>query len=227
MDTGATFLCKKKNTHQQFYNLIFNIFNILINKQPRKTKQNNIPFALCFIDLKNRCSKMLIVNQTKQNYWRWRTRWDANNIGGINFYSVVSITFYCYDTIHVHQLLGVTKNELMLALTNKTIKAHGEVIRSRLDVETSICAKDALAKAVYSRLFEWLVMHINETLKTSVCKNNGRANNKNKSIGILDIYGFEILQNNGWVPRTYIDFRTLNIQTPVSFVSNRQFYQYF
>ncbi|XP_003248976.4 unconventional myosin-Ic-like [Acyrthosiphon pisum] len=61
----------------------------------------------------------------------------------------------------------------------------------------SICAKDALAKAIYSRLFEWLVTHINKTLKTSVRKTDGRTS-KNKSIGILDIYGFEILQNNGF-----------------------------
>jgi myosin-1 len=63
-------------------------------------------------------------------------------------------------------------------------------------VETSNFAKDALAKAIYSRLFEWLVAHINRTLKTTVSKNGGRFN-KNKSIGILDIYGFEILHNNG------------------------------
>jgi len=88
--------------------------------------------------------------------------------------------------------------DLIFALTNKTIRAHGEVIQSRLDVEMSIFAKDALAKAIYSRLFEWLVTHINKTLKTTVGKTNGRIS-KNKSIGILDIYGFEILQNNGWV----------------------------
>jgi len=85
---------------------------------------------------------------------------------------------------------------LILALTNKTIRAHGEVIQSHLDVEMSIFAKDALAKAIYSRLFEWLVMHINKTLKTTVRKNRSRIS-KNKSIGILDIYGFEILEING------------------------------
>ncbi|XP_003247139.1 unconventional myosin IC [Acyrthosiphon pisum] len=97
----------------------------------------------------------------------------------------------------VAELLGVPKKDLIFALTNKTIRAHGEVIQSRLDVEMSICAKDALAKAIYSRLFEWLVTHINKTLKTSVRKTDGRTS-KNKSIGILDIYGFEILQNNGF-----------------------------
>ncbi|XP_027849458.2 unconventional myosin IC [Aphis gossypii] len=97
----------------------------------------------------------------------------------------------------VADLLGVPKNDLILALTNKTIRAHGEVIQSHLDVEMSIFAKDALAKAIYSRLFEWLVMHINKTLKTTVRKNSGRIS-KNKSIGILDIYGFEILEINGF-----------------------------
>lgn len=90
----------------------------------------------------------------------------------------------------------------MFALTNKTIKAHGEVIRSRLDVEMSIFAKDALAKAIYSRLFEWLVIHINKSLKTTFRKNYGRPH-KNRSIGILDIYGFEILQNNGYTQYLY------------------------
>lgn len=111
---------------------------------------------------------------------------------------IVFIINIIYYNVYIHQLLGVPKNELIFALTNKTIKAHGEVIRTHLDVEMSLFAKDALAKAIYSRLFEWLVIHINKTLKTAVCKNYGRAS-KNKSIGILDIYGFEILQNNGYV----------------------------
>lgn len=100
------------------------------------------------------------------------------------------------DVIIIHQLLGVPKDDLMFALTNRTINADGELIESHLDVEMSIFAKDALAKAIYSRLFEWLVMHINETIKTTIGKNN-RRKYKSKSIGILDIYGFEILQNNG------------------------------
>lgn len=96
------------------------------------------------------------------------------------------------------QLLGVPTQDLIFALTNKTIKAHGETIQSGLDIEMAIFAKDALAKAIYSRLFEWLVTHINQTLKKTVCKNYKYGHlNKNKSIGILDIYGFEILQNNG------------------------------
>ncbi|XP_050532975.1 unconventional myosin IC [Daktulosphaira vitifoliae] len=99
----------------------------------------------------------------------------------------------------VTELLGVPEADLNFALTNKTIEANGEVIRSQLDLETSIYARDALAKAIYSRLFEWLVSHINKTLQpTSITPRKTNRNNKTKSIGILDIYGFEILQNNGF-----------------------------
>lgn len=90
------------------------------------------------------------------------------------------------------------------------------MIQSRLDVEMSICAKDALAKAIYSRLFEWLVTHINKTLKTTDRKTYGHIS-KNKSIGILDIYGFEILQNNGYV--TYcINYTVQQCQTYIIYL---------
>jgi len=101
-----------------------------------------------------------------------------------------------YYKIYIYQLLGVPEDELAVALTNKIIKVRGEVIRSCLDPKMSIFAKDALAKAIYSKLFDWLVTHINKTLKVKVYEDYGRANN-NVSIGILDIYGFEILQTNG------------------------------
>uniref|UniRef100_A0A8D0HCX4 Unconventional myosin-Ia n=1 Tax=Sphenodon punctatus TaxID=8508 RepID=A0A8D0HCX4_SPHPU len=46
--------------------------------------------------------------------------------------------------------------------------------------------RDALAKNIYSRLFNWLVNRINESIK---CK---------KVMGVLDIYGFEIFQDNSF-----------------------------
>lgn len=92
----------------------------------------------------------------------------------------------------------MSTGQLVSALTTKTIEAHGEVIRSRLNAETSVFARDALAKAVYGRLFEWLVVHINGTLRAAGRREHGGGRgHRNKSMGILDIYGFEILQNNG------------------------------
>ena len=51
-------------------------------------------------------------------------------------------------------------------------------------------ARDALAKFIYSRLFDWIVVQINKALKTS-----GKVH---KFIGVLDIYGFETFDINSF-----------------------------
>jgi len=48
-------------------------------------------------------------------------------------------------------------------------------------------SRDALAKGIFSRIFDWLVAKVNSTMEIS---------SKGKSIGILDIYGFEIFERN-------------------------------
>lgn len=88
-------------------------------------------------------------------------------------------------------LLGCTEEELKMALTQKTIHARGESVSSPLDKELSVYARDALAKAIYDRLFTWLVTRFNESLQTT-------KKNRNKVMGILDIYGFEIFENNSF-----------------------------
>ena len=45
-------------------------------------------------------------------------------------------------------------------------------------------SRDALAKAIYAGLFDWLVDRINKSLEVG-------KNHTGKSIIILDIYGFE------------------------------------
>uniref|UniRef100_A0A8C3UBV1 Unconventional myosin-Ia n=1 Tax=Catharus ustulatus TaxID=91951 RepID=A0A8C3UBV1_CATUS len=49
--------------------------------------------------------------------------------------------------------------------------------------------RDALAKNIYSRLFDWLVNRINTSIQ---------SDEKRKVMGVLDIYGFEIFQDNGF-----------------------------
>ena len=45
-------------------------------------------------------------------------------------------------------------------------------------------ARDALAKALYERLFNWLVARVNDSIAGSVSDNS-------YIVGILDIFGFE------------------------------------
>ena len=51
-------------------------------------------------------------------------------------------------------------------------------------------ARDALAKYIYSKIFDWIVVKINKALKTS-----GKVH---KFIGVLDIYGFETFETNSF-----------------------------
>jgi myosin heavy subunit len=54
-------------------------------------------------------------------------------------------------------------------------------------------------KAVYSRVFTWLVERINHSLtlvEEKVASSIGAANAKVAVMGILDIYGFEIFRIN-------------------------------
>uniref|UniRef100_A0A8D0APB3 Myosin Ic, paralog a n=1 Tax=Sander lucioperca TaxID=283035 RepID=A0A8D0APB3_SANLU len=62
---------------------------------------------------------------------------------------------------------------------------------SPLDFEQAVSARDALAKAVYGRTFTWLVEKINQSLALKVGKGCS-------VIGLLDIYGFEVLQHNSF-----------------------------
>uniref|UniRef100_M3YMA1 Myosin IB n=1 Tax=Mustela putorius furo TaxID=9669 RepID=M3YMA1_MUSPF len=52
-------------------------------------------------------------------------------------------------------------------------------------------ARDALAKNLYSRLFSWLVNRINESIKA-------QTKVRKKVMGVLDIYGFEIFEDNSF-----------------------------
>ncbi|CAK9821958.1 Unconventional myosin IC [Anthophora retusa] len=92
----------------------------------------------------------------------------------------------------VASLLGCDVKQLAGAFTNRSIDAHGDVVVSPLNREFAIYARDALAKAVYDRLFTWLVTRLNKSLQPS------RNATRKMVIGILDIYGFEIFQKNSF-----------------------------
>ena len=51
-------------------------------------------------------------------------------------------------------------------------------------------SRDALAKCIYSNLFDWIVYQINKALKTN--------KKVHKFIGVLDIYGFETFEINSF-----------------------------
>lgn len=92
----------------------------------------------------------------------------------------------------IAKLLGCAEDQLRNAFTHRTIEARGDIVTSPLNRDMAIYARDALAKAVYDRLFSWLVSRINTSLHSE------HIAKKNSVMGILDIYGFEIFKKNSF-----------------------------
>lgn len=84
----------------------------------------------------------------------------------------------------------MSSQKLRDSLTSRTIDARGDVVNTPLDLEQAQFARDALAKAIYDKLFSWLVTRINASLAPK------DYDSRSSVIGILDIYGFEIFPKN-------------------------------
>ncbi|XP_039079056.1 unconventional myosin-Ia [Hyaena hyaena] len=91
----------------------------------------------------------------------------------------------------IGEMMGLNSEELEKALCSRTMKTAKEKVVTTLNVIQAQYARDALAKNIYSRLFNWIVNRINESIKVGIGK-------KKKVMGVLDIYGFEILEDNSF-----------------------------
>ncbi|KAF5194608.1 Myosin [Thalictrum thalictroides] len=76
------------------------------------------------------------------------------------------------------------------SLCKRVIVTRDETITKWLDPDSAAVSRDALAKIVYSRLFDWLVNKINSSI--------GQDPDSKLLIGVLDIYGFESFKTNSF-----------------------------
>uniref|UniRef100_A0A8C4NWF7 Unconventional myosin-VI n=1 Tax=Dicentrarchus labrax TaxID=13489 RepID=A0A8C4NWF7_DICLA len=95
---------------------------------------------------------------------------------------------------HCAELLGLEEEDLRVSLTTRVMLttaggAKGTVIKVPLKVEQANNARDALAKAVYSRLFDHVVTRVNQCFPFDSSAN---------FIGVLDIAGFEYFEHNSF-----------------------------
>ncbi|XP_046892633.1 myosin IEb [Hypomesus transpacificus] len=90
-------------------------------------------------------------------------------------------------------LLGISQEGLKNKLTSRIMDSKWggktETIAVTLNTEQACFTRDALSKALYSRLFDYLVDSINKAMQ---------KDHEEFNIGVLDIYGFEIFQQNGF-----------------------------
>ncbi|KAM7421715.1 hypothetical protein PAMA_015726 [Pampus argenteus] len=90
-------------------------------------------------------------------------------------------------------LLGISQDGLCSKLTSRIMDSKWggktESISVTLNTEQACFSRDALSKALYTRLFDFLVDCINKAMQ---------KDQEDLNIGVLDIYGFEIFQKNGF-----------------------------
>uniref|UniRef100_A0A669B0V1 Myosin heavy chain 7 n=1 Tax=Oreochromis niloticus TaxID=8128 RepID=A0A669B0V1_ORENI len=85
-------------------------------------------------------------------------------------------------------LMGLNSADLIKGLCHPRVKVGNEWVTKGQNVQQVYYAIGALAKAVYERMFLWMVVRINQSLDTK--------QPRQYFIGVLDIAGFEIFDFN-------------------------------
>ncbi|XP_028626467.1 unconventional myosin-VIIa isoform X1 [Grammomys surdaster] len=85
-------------------------------------------------------------------------------------------------------LLEVNPPDLMSCLTSRTLITRGETVSTPLSREQALDVRDAFVKGIYGRLFVWIVEKINAAIYKPPSL---EVKNSRRSIGLLDIFGFE------------------------------------
>nr|CAH0110978.1 unnamed protein product [Daphnia galeata] len=91
---------------------------------------------------------------------------------------------------NVAKMMGVDGPQLYMNFLKPRIKVGNEFVTQGRNVNQVVYSIGAMAKAIFDRLFKWLVKRVNETLET--------GQKRVTFIGVLDIAGFEIFDYNGF-----------------------------
>ncbi|KAM4634875.1 myosin-16-like [Polymixia lowei] len=90
----------------------------------------------------------------------------------------------------VAHLMAINSGELQKGITRPRVKVGNEFVTKGQNQDQCVYSIGALAKAVYDRMFKWMVTRINRTLDTKM--------QRQFFIGVLDIAGFEIFEYNSF-----------------------------
>lgn len=98
-------------------------------------------------------------------------------------------------TDFIAHLIEVDPAMIQKVLTSKVVETQrggrrGSIYDVPLNPAQATAGRDALAKAIYNNLFEWIVSRINVSMKARSASA--------QVIGILDIFGFEIFEDNSF-----------------------------
>ncbi|CEO99091.1 hypothetical protein PBRA_007205 [Plasmodiophora brassicae] len=90
------------------------------------------------------------------------------------------------------RLLGVDAQALSRCMTRRTLKIRGQGDTAvLLSEDQAFDSRDALSKFIYAAMFDWIVGRINQAMSV-------QSGDRPRSIGILDIFGFEVFDLNSF-----------------------------
>lgn len=101
-----------------------------------------------------------------------------------NLFCFYNFRFFLQEGERVAKLLGVESAALYTALCKPKIKVGAEFVTQGRNVNQVNYSVGAMSKAMFDRVFKYLVKKCNETLDTK--------QKRQHFIGVLDIAGFEI-----------------------------------
>ena len=121
--------------------------------------------------------------------WIGNITFRENDQGGVDIADSSVVDFVAYllevDAAHVNKAMTIRIVE-----TARGGGRRGSVYESPLNPVQAQATRDALAKGLYFNLFDWIVARTNVSLASQ-----GQVQN---TVGILDIYGFEIFEKNSF-----------------------------
>ncbi|KAJ1672098.1 class II myosin, partial [Coemansia sp. RSA 25] len=120
--------------------------------------------------------------------WLGNVQFIENNEGNSAITDPNIVQFVAY-------LLESSQEMVSKILTSRTIETsrggrRGSIYDVPLNIAQAQSARDGLAKAIYDRLFDWIVVRVNKAMQA--------RSESSYIIGVLDIYGFEIFEQNSF-----------------------------
>ncbi|EMC94973.1 hypothetical protein BAUCODRAFT_73113 [Baudoinia panamericana UAMH 10762] len=150
-------------------------------------------------DFKDTLNAMKVIGMTQQEQdqifrmlaavlWIGNVSYVEDDAGNAAVHDQSVIDFVAY-------LLEVESPHVNKALTTRIIETsrggrRGSVYDSPMNIAQATATRDALAKGIYTNMFDWIVQRVNQSLRARGALAH--------SIGILDIYGFEIFERNSF-----------------------------
>ncbi|KAJ8347804.1 hypothetical protein SKAU_G00263930 [Synaphobranchus kaupii] len=118
------------------------------------------------------------------------------------------VVLHSPDAVTAAMLLEVEPRDMMNCLTTRTLITRGESVSTPLSMDQALDVRDAFVKGIYGRLFVWIVDKINAAIYRPP---TGETKSVRKSIGLLDIFGFENFTINSF-EQLCINFANENLQ---------------